>query len=418
MALSSRIKRIIENRIGADIEIIGTKIIEHTVSSEMKKHGASDLLEYEKQLYTDPAVYDSFLEEIVVPKTWFFRNRDAFLYLKDSIVPEWEKTGRKVMKLLSVPCSTGEEAFSLAATLFEAGLRSDQFHIDAMDISRNAIETTEAAVYPKSKTFIEEVAFSGKYIFERDDHYSVDDRLKKQIRFSHINLLDVSEITDHSYDVIFCRNVLIYFNEKTRKKVVINLKKKLVNGGVLFSGHAEMNIFLGFGFVKHESKNTFACRVGKRQPQLERKIITPKKLKHRIRKLSVHLDDPEKKKRAKPESPRKMEVKNTEERIREIKSVADNGDYLEAFRLCDAFQQEMKPNAEVYFIQGLIYQQENDFDRAQNLFEKVLYLNPEHYDALMQMSLLMEQKGRVAQSDLFKKRAKRSYRMLNQPENG
>ena len=92
-----------------------------------------------------------------------------------------------------------------------------------------------------------------------------------------------------------------------------------------------------------------------------------------------------------------------------IKSLADIGDYQKAMLLCETYIEEMKPDAEIFYIKGLIHQLQNSIDNAQVNFEKAIYLKPDFYDALLQMSFLMEKKGKLKSAVLFKNRAKKSY---------
>ncbi len=122
MILTKNIKRTIEHKIGADVQLLGIKSVESAVLKGMKSHGYKSPETYGILLESDKAVYNSFVEDVVVPKTWFFRNRDSFLFLKNKYIKEWKKSNKEVLRVLSIPCSTGEEPYSIAATLFEGGL--------------------------------------------------------------------------------------------------------------------------------------------------------------------------------------------------------------------------------------------------------------------------------------------------------
>ncbi len=413
MILTDKIKNIIERKLGADIDLMGAKSIESAVLSEMKKSKADSIGEFEKLLRIDNDIYNSFIDEIIVPKTWFFRNKDSFLFLKEEVSKELKSNKDYFIKILSIPCSTGEEPYSIAATLFEAGLKKNQFHIDAMDISNKSISIAKNGVYLKKQSYFEEVDYSEKYIFEKDGSIMVDDILKDQITFFNANLLDVFGINNTKYDVIFCRNVFIYLNQKSRNAVITNLKNKLAKNGMLFTGHAEINIFFNCGFIKVDSKNSFVCKIEKRE---NKKTIIKKIKKVKVDRRKVDFTRVFKEKTKLVET--LIEKKDGKFfSLQEIKSFADNGDYKQAMDLCESYLDMKNPNAEIYCIKGLIHQLQNDLDMAQKCFEKAIYLKPYYYDALLHMSILYEKKGSLDQSERFKKRAQKSFSLIGKFEN-
>ncbi len=401
MIISDNINKIIEKKIGADINLLGVKNVESAILNGIKKSKAKSIEEYGILLQIDNNIYNSFVEEIIIPKTWFFRNKDSYIYLKNEIIGKWKTEENRVLRVLSIPCSTGEEPYSIASTLFEAGLNKSNFTIDAMDISNNAISFANCGIYPKNHTQIEDVSFINQYIFENGENIYVDDQLKSQISFINANLLDINSLNKKKYDIIFCRNVFIYFTKKAREKVILNLKNLLIKGGLIFTGHAELNIFLNSGFIKTGTKNSFVCSVGKKKKK-ELKKKKKRELKINIKKAIISKEQIN------------IEKEPTVLTYQMIKSLADIGEYQKAMLLCETYIEEMKPDAEIFYIKGLIHQLQNSMDNAQVNFEKAIYLKPDYYDALLQMSFLMEKKGKLKSAVLFKNRAKRSYKLTGE----
>jgi len=420
MILTKNIKRTIEHKIGADVQLLGIKSVESAVLKGMKSYGYKNPETYGILLESDKTVYDSFVEDVVIPKTWFFRNKDSFLFLKNKYIKEWRESNKAILKVLSIPCSTGEEPYSIAATLFEGGLSKEQFHIDAMDISNKAIKFAECGIYLKTHTHMEDVNYSGKFLYKKDNRILVDDILKSQITFSHVNLLNMENISKRKYDLIFCRNVFIYFNDAARKKVIRNLENKLAKDGIIFTGHAELNIFLNAGLKKINFKNIFACREEiidgeELKPYKRKKIINKKRIIIDRKTTTVNTNNTNNTKiKSKLKKDEISDVKKSESDKREIsvfeeiEFYANKEDYVKAMELCNSYiDGNSEPDAEIFCLRGLVNQLQGHFDAAENDFNKAIYLNPESYETLLHMSNLMERKGLMKKAQLFKNRAKR-----------
>src|SRR5262249_46449070 len=134
-------------------------MISRTVERVLADRKYNDAEELLLDLKASRKAFDLFLEQVLVPETWFFRYPDAYQYLK-----RWARqqiATRKHLRILSVPCSTGEEPYSIAIALFDAGLTPQQFTIDAADISSNALKKAQAGIYTNN-------SFRGTDLLYRD----------------------------------------------------------------------------------------------------------------------------------------------------------------------------------------------------------------------------------------------------------
>lgn len=135
------IEKLIADKTGIDPKIIGSSKIERAIRNRWQTINLVNNVSYFKLLQNSPTELQALIEEIVVPETWFFRDYSPFEFLLKYIQAQSVTAPRSTpWRLLSVPCSTGEEPYSIAMTLLEAGLSPEQFTIDAVDISENAIE--------------------------------------------------------------------------------------------------------------------------------------------------------------------------------------------------------------------------------------------------------------------------------------
>ncbi len=229
---------------------------------------AVDRILSEKQI-DDPALYleilknsesefDYLLEHVLVPETWFFRYPETYHYLR-----RWAYGRTKQLHILSVPCSTGEEPYSIVMTLLDAGLLPHQFKIDAADINARALEKARAGAYSQN-------SFRGFFLTHRDRYFErppQDFRLKETlpplVNFFLWNVQQESppELKER-YDIIFCRNLFIYFHLEAQKQMMRTLSQLLADDGLLFTGHAEAGPFLSPFFRPVAPLNAFVHRKG------------------------------------------------------------------------------------------------------------------------------------------------------------
>src|SRR6476646_1464122 len=146
--IQAAIENLLKQKIGLNAAAIGSNTIARSVRHRMAHCSLEDPVAYLSQLQTSTAELDALIETIVVPETWFFRDREPFVLLAHYVVSEWLPAHpHQILRILSAPCSTGEEPYSIAIALLEAGLSASQFRIDAIDISQTALQKAQQAVY-------------------------------------------------------------------------------------------------------------------------------------------------------------------------------------------------------------------------------------------------------------------------------
>lgn len=222
------------------------------------------------QDYWDYLKFDSADKElgnlillIVNHETYFFREYSQLEYFVENIIPiiEKEKNQSKTLSILSAGCSTGDEPYTLAIILREMLDCSSmwQISIDGFDISERALEKAKKAEYADRNLRDTPYIYRDKYFTKTEDVYVLKPEIKNMVRFINKNLYDSDQLSQlPSYDVVFMRNVLIYFDYTSGKKVIENLYSRMNKGGFLFLGQAESvsrftSIFqmerIGNGFV-------------------------------------------------------------------------------------------------------------------------------------------------------------------------
>ena len=186
------------------------------------------------------------LDVITTNKTDFFREPAHFEHLTQIVIPEFNrKVNYKPLLIWSAGCSTGEEPYTLAMVLeneVNAGI-IPSYKIHATDISTNVLEKAIEAIYNLDKISTLPMDIKRKYFLKNKDLNSKTVRiipeLRSRISFERFNFMDETYYSSELYDVIFCRNVIIYFDNQTQEKVIQKLCTRLKPGGFLFLGHSE-----------------------------------------------------------------------------------------------------------------------------------------------------------------------------------
>ena len=186
-------------------------------------------------------------EAITINETFFFRNQPQLDALTSKIFAEAienkRKVGKKKIRIWSAASSSGEEAYSVAmviADMIMPKFRDVEFEIVGTDINEDVLDRARKGVYKEYAIRNTPAFFLKKYFKKEGMNYIIDPKLKSMVKFSYLNLADDMSMRKMiNFDIIFCANVLIYFDAKSKIKVVSHLYNSLNRGGYLFIGYAE-----------------------------------------------------------------------------------------------------------------------------------------------------------------------------------
>jgi chemotaxis protein methyltransferase CheR len=227
-------KYLLEGRLGKRLQILGMK--DFAAYLQMLRYGSGRVEEMK-----------SFYDAITINETFFFRNEPQFEAFEKTLVPEIvaskKANGRSKLRVWSAASSSGEEAYTLSmiyAEKLKPRFPALDFEVIGTDISPSVLETARKGIYREYSVRNMPKAYMGKYIECGDGRYAVRDDVRRLARFEHLNLFDQRAMRQMmGFDIIFCANVLIYFDEKSKIQVVSNLYDSLNKGGYLFIGYAE-----------------------------------------------------------------------------------------------------------------------------------------------------------------------------------
>lgn len=232
-------------------------LLQRRLSRRVKLHQFSSFEDYFYYLKYDPGrdeELNQVIDVLTTNETYFFRESQQLKAFTDEILPEIieskKKMGRDTIKIWSAGCSSGEEPYSIAILILESEIPNNmKVEILASDISQRVLQSARKGIYTKSSFRSTEPKYIQRYFNRIDKNYQIIDEVKKLVNFGQMNLLDESKLVFLSkMDVIFCRNVIIYFDNTAKRKVIDNFYHKLQPGGFLLLGHSESLINISTKF--------------------------------------------------------------------------------------------------------------------------------------------------------------------------
>ncbi|MDN7701625.1 CheR family methyltransferase [Burkholderia semiarida] len=408
---------------------------------------------YWQQLNASADERRALIELFVVPETWFFRDREAFATLARLAAERLAAMSGRVIRVLSAPCSTGEEPYSAAMALLDAGLEPASFAIDAIDLSARAIEQARLGCYGRNAFRGTATEFRTRYFTPTRDGWLLDERVRACVQFSHANLVEPVADNGIRYDFVFCRNVLIYFDRDAQDRVIRSLDARLADDGMLFVGPAETGVAMRHGmrsarvplaFAFHREPAGAAADACAARPvaplsaavphqRAERFTVAPLAAPRPVVAVAppAWFGDVRQPFAAAPA----VETAAVDARadltvataaaavpaydgiapaiddvptLEDAQALANAGAFDEAERVLAQFSARVGPHADAFYLNGLIADARGRAAEASDFYRKALYLRPTHHEALTHLATLLDVGGDRAGAQWLLERARRS----------
>ena len=219
-------------------------LLEYKLSSILNEKNFTsfkDYIYFLKYPSFDKAAVEQLINSVSINETYFFREKNQLDYVVRNVIPELAKGGKRKFRIWSAACSSGEEVYSILILLNEAGLLNKyNFEVLGTDINSVTIGKAIKGEYKKNSFRGDQGFFVSKYFTEKKSLYYIRDDIKKFAKFYNTNLFEVK--TKHMIgivDIIFCRNILIYFDLAGKKKISEIFFDILDDNGILLLGHSE-----------------------------------------------------------------------------------------------------------------------------------------------------------------------------------
>lgn len=404
---------------------LSKSVVERAIKNRMAQTAIADADAYLRQMTPDEMT--ALVELVVVPESWFYRDPQAFQAMTEFVRARLAANGDRLVRILSIPCAGGEEPYTIAMVLTDAGIPPQNFMVDAYDISPTCVARAQSGIYGRNAFRAQDLSFRDLHFASAGDgDYRVNDAIRKQVRFRQGNLLEFDLAARAGYyDVVFCRNLLIYFDKPTTKAAIDKLRALLADDGQLYAGYAEVPSFCRHGFTplpynqafgllketapapkpaKQAVKPTHAPRATAKAPPplAARSIASPPSLPPSA--------SPAPRVRAPAAPPVRPAAAPDIDLLAEARRLADRGDVKAAEKHCRDHLALHPESAEAYFILGLLNELTNKPKMAEDYWKRCIYLQPDHYDALCHLALLAEANQDATAAAALKARAARIYK--------
>ena len=391
---------------------LGEAIVERALADRMAACGVTHAGDYLRTISADEL--QALIELVVVPESWMFRDPDAFVALAKFVRERLARHPNRIVRILSIPCAGGEEPYSIAMALHDAAVPRASILIDAIDLSETALTRARRGLYTRNAFRSADLAFRERHFTPDDACYQIKPYLRDQVNFAQGNLVTIDAAANVGrYDVIFCRNLLIYFDEANTASAVAKLRLMLSDEGMLFAGYSEVPTFCQYGFTPMRSPGAFVLQKERRNVLRARDSAAPLAAMPAAARM-VSRPSPV---RAAPPAPAaappvavNAAAPDSTTVLARANHLANVGDYAAAAALCHALLKTEPACADAYFILGMISECERKPGAADGYWRRCVYLQPEHYEALCHLALLAEKNGDQAQAANLKQRAARVYK--------
>jgi chemotaxis protein methyltransferase CheR len=248
-----KLSKYIGSELGIKMPVSKRIMLEARLQKRLKALGMDDFKSYMDFLFSDEGQKvekRNFFNVVTTNKTDFFRESDHFDFLEQKVLPEYYAHGVKNLRIWSAASSSGEEVYTLAIVLeeFKEKHKDFDYSILGTDISTEVLTKAKNGVYPASAVSVIPQNLRSKYFKKtskysdiriKEDMYEVVDKLKSKVRLGRFNLMSSKYNVPGPFEVVFCRNVLIYFNRDRQVQILSNILNQMVNDGKLFLGHSE-----------------------------------------------------------------------------------------------------------------------------------------------------------------------------------
>ncbi|PFH12149.1 chemotaxis protein methyltransferase WspC [Collimonas sp. PA-H2] len=406
----AKFETMLKRTMGLDIQSIGRPMLERALQERQGSCGAADLDAYWLLLQMSEPEQLQLIESVIVPETWFFRNREAFQEMVQ-LQQRWPRliSASQPLRILSLPCSTGEEPYSIAMALLDAGVPPPHFQIDAIDISPQSLHVARQAVYGKNSFRGDYLSFRDRYFALNEQGYALSETVRQQVRFAQSNLFAADLLAAQApYDIIFCRNLLIYFDRATQHQAVTILLRRLAPEGLVFVGPAESSLMMQHELTPIKAPMAFAFRQGAPKPEVARTAAPPAAAYVPQTQVRTPGTTVTRTAQAKARSTPGSSAQPQPVSLAAAQLLADRGKLSEAAALCEQFIRQHGASAAAYYLMAVIHDAADHKQAAADCYRKALYLEPSHADAMTHLAALLQTMGDHAGAKLLQQRARRS----------
>ncbi|ALM86666.1 hypothetical protein ASB57_01475 [Bordetella sp. N] len=451
---------LLKQRIGVDAEAIGQATIDRAVRLRAQTCSQGDAMAYWRLLAGSRDEQQHLIETVVVPETSFFRHAASMDAL--ALLARQRIANGGALRLLSLPCSSGEEAYTLAMALLDAGVDASRFSVVGMDISARLVQHARQGIYGRNSFRGEALGYRARHFEETAAGYAVLPRVRAEVSFQTGNLLDpLLDLPPAGFDFVFCRNLLIYFDEATQRAAVNVLMGLARADGYLFVGPAEASLLTHMGLRQIDAPGAFAFHRQVPPPKpgaAAARQAVPRASGRAGRPTLPRVDTQRHESTAPPISPgaagttagmaprpdaasasratpQRGPIHPTpagataqgtsaqgaaaksggtppaaaaKDTLAAVQALADSGRIAAALDAGARHLEQHGASAPAYYLIGVLHDATGAHASAESAYRKALYLDPDHHEALLHLASLVEARGDAPAARQLRQRAARA----------
>lgn len=385
---------------GQDADLVGEIALARAVREGMARAHVDDPRVYLLRLRTNRIARQRFINALTIGESWFFRDEAPFAFLIQHLSGRARVgSGGAPVELLSLPCASGEETYSLAATAREAGLTPLQCRIEGIDINTACLRHARKAIYQGH-------AFRSigpdrllRYFDAEEQGYRVKSWLRDYVTFFHGSVINPdARLLQRRYDVILFRNLLIYLSAEVRRQVLALIRSLLKPDGLVIVGHAETGLMAATGFAPEGTAHSFAfCRA----PPAQASHNSISKMPYRAASDSTQAQPKE----SQADTGGRPVQRAVGATLQEVEQLANAGDIEEAQRRCGWLLATSGGDPEVCYLCAIVAEAAGDRAQAEVLLREAIKTCPEHYPALVHLAATLAGRGADAEATELRRRA-------------
>ena len=382
-----RLRAVLRDRMGLDPDTVGAHFLDSILDACTHESGLASAADFVAALDTRADLWPLLVRHASVGETWFLRDRAPFLFFAEQVSRLWK--GAEPLRVLSYPCASGEEPYSMRIALAEAGIPLDACTIDGCDISQPALAQARAGIYSaRSFRGCDPAIQSNYFTPAADSNWKILPAIAQGVRFQQANFLDPAcSSLAGPYDIVFCRNLLIYLCPEARLQLLDFLAKRMQPHAVLIVGHAESGLARQSGFIGHGDPAAFAF-----QKKQKNSAGAPGPSHLGTGDLSSTKSGCPVQAPLGRETTTLNHSPNQALTLDAIRTIADKGDMDDAARACIHYLELHPAAADCHHLLASIHSARGDHDLAESAFRKTLYLDPENTEARLHLTLLSSRK--------------------------
>jgi chemotaxis protein methyltransferase WspC len=399
------VRRWLEEHALVEPSLLDSSAMDPLVAERLAVFGAGEAA-YVEALARLPDEVELLMAGIAVPETWLFRYRRSFDLLLEFLERRLA-AGDAALRMLSVGCATGQEPYCMAMTALQAGWPPDRVTVEGLDRNREFLATAAAGEYSALSIRGEIPAWAVPLLECRGDTVAIARAVRGLVRFSRADITDPAALRGTGpFQVIFCRNVLIYLNARARSTLLDSVCAELVPDGLLFVGHAEQMIRGSSPLRVVEASHAFALGKQGSGPVPETPAPAVGRLPTRSVASSVPLTPPVA--RASDAVPAPAARNEREESVQTARDLADEGRAAEGEAMVRSVIARRGLSADAVELLAMIRMSVNDTAGAKRLFEQAVYLEPSRSTSLLQLAIISERSGDTRRAASYWERARRA----------